>query len=389
MIETGLCFLIANVVGSIVYLLIDGIQSHLIGEEYTQLRHDLYHVMVMLFLGLFVISWVVNLWLLYTPGLHNWGAGSPVMKWFFTILTGIWLLGAVARLLYYVYYRVYHDSALRSRAICDQSTRKISQELCDQLGIRKRPVVIQGYGSIVPELIGYGKPVIYLPGDVTYTEGQLRGIIAHELYHYKHHDKWVRELAIVTHCIGWFNPILAKLNRKVEFWDEAYCDYAVVNAGILAPKEYAHVIYNAAEKVLKWSRPGESFIAIGVCENGKNLKERVKRVLHYQGNKKQKVGSLAALTVLMILTTCVTALAAGTGTLNLVEKANEITMEGYEEAPQIREVLTEYTAMADETEWRWCGGMQSYRRPQMHLLKLLLQMIGGHQGCFTRRPGRK
>lgn len=349
MVETGLCFLLASVVGSIVYIVLVGIQCAFNRNEYIKLRHALWHGGIIIYLTLLLGGWILNLLILASPGCYLWGAGSPTVRSLLKTISILWLVGAVIQLAYYSYFRFMHRRAILAASNCENRVLAIAEKLGYQMNIRKKIQVVQGYGLVTPELVGLFKPVIYLPGDTTYTDEQLQAIIMHELFHYKHGDKLFREIAVIVHCINWFNPIMPMINKQMELWDEVYCDLEVLNFGIMDRTSYGNVLFELANRMIGWEKE-EFLFAVSMCKKQFYLKDRVVKLMEYTGEVKQKMGLFWILLLSMIITGSSTALAAGEGAAQLLDVANEITIKEYQEEMVVASgELQEYIIDVDDS----------------------------------------
>ena len=337
-----MCFLLASVAGSVVYILMCGLQRLFAGDEYIKLKHGLWQGVVLIYLILLFGGWLINLWLLASPGQYLWGAVSLPVRSILKTISIIWLIGAIIQLTYYTVFRVRHNRILKSATECEDRINIILDEVKKALDLSQEVRAIQGYGLTAPELIGFIRPIIYLPGDTSYTDEQIKAIVAHELYHYKHRDKWFRELAIIVQCFNWFNPVIPKINKQLEFWDEICCDFEVINLGIATNERYGQTLFEMACKMVKWEQEDSSILAISMCKKNTFIKERIVKIMGYKGDVNQKMRLFGICLIGMMLLGSTTALAAGHGAAEVLDKANDMTIIEYEEKEEVLLELTEY-----------------------------------------------
>ncbi len=172
-----------------------------------------------------------------------------------TILTCIWLIGAVALLLYGLF------SYLRIR-------RQV------QTAVRLRENIFQSEQVVSPFVLGFFCPRIYLP--FTITSQDMAHIIAHEQAHIKRRDHWWKPLGFLLLAIYWFNPVMwlaySMLCRDIEL----ACDEKVIRS--LSPEARA----DYSQALLQCSLPRRSIAACPLAFGETGVKERIKSVLHYK-----------------------------------------------------------------------------------------------------------
>lgn len=95
------------------------------------------------------------------------------------------------------------------------------------LGIDCRCRVYESEYIKSPLLIGYFKPVIYLPRGV-YTDAECGKVIAHELVHLKRGDLWIKLLFMLVLSVHWFNPAVHIMVRRALKDMEYSCDYSAL-----------------------------------------------------------------------------------------------------------------------------------------------------------------
>lgn len=243
-------------------------------------------------------------WPIYTNSLQN------VLAWLFCI----WILGVIWKIALYVF-RCYQMRELAKTYMpCDIKIRPLLEDVCREMGIRKKVAMVQSFSVPVARIEGVIRPRICIPA-VEYKEDELRAILKHELAHYLNYDGWIRECAILLECAHWFNPLVKSMHRNLERWDEYYCDYLVCNRYGVSKECYINTLVATAEMVVKWREEirKSSIIDLNFTESGKNLKERIERIMNYKGQMNQRRVFSAVLCVLFVFMGSTVALAAGSG----------------------------------------------------------------------------
>ena len=133
-------------------------------------------------------------------------SANPTQIWSF-FLSQIWILGMILMLLYAFISYLYLKYRVRTAIHLEK-------------GIRQSEAVIS------PFVLGFLKPVIYLPFGVAPSD--LPYVIAHERAHIHRRDHWWKPLGFLLLSVYWFNPMLwiayILLCRDIE----AACDEKVI-----------------------------------------------------------------------------------------------------------------------------------------------------------------
>lgn len=171
------------------------------------------------------------------------------------VLTAIWLLGAFILWLYAVL------SCIRLRRRVSEGVRQSYRVwLCDRID--------------TPFILGIVRPRIYLPSSL--CQAQLAPVLAHENAHLKRRDHWWKPLGYALLTLYWFNPLCwaayILLCRDIEM----ACDERVIR------DMNAEEIKYYAETLLACSISRRSIAACPLAFGEVEVKERVKKVLHYK-----------------------------------------------------------------------------------------------------------
>ena len=120
---------------------------------------------------------------------------------------------------------------------------------------------------VAPMTVGVWRPVVILPADwVTWDDGDLAAVVAHEEEHVRRHDTLVMLLALVNRAVFWFHPLAWWLRRRIATLSEQACDAVVVTGGHDAER-YASVLVHfarAASSAGAGSLPAVGMSAVGL-----------------------------------------------------------------------------------------------------------------------------
>ena len=127
-----------------------------------------------------------------------------------------------------------------------------------------------------PMAVGILKPVILIPEHLLHTlqDGQIRGILLHELSHIHHRDLLTGILQRFVTALNWWNPLAYALSTAYSRAREEISDNHVLLQN--DSKEYAECLINLAEKTTLWKRLS---VSVGLASPHIPLKDRVKHIL--------------------------------------------------------------------------------------------------------------
>lgn len=348
-----ICVLISSFSGTMVYglwLLLGRLWKK---TEYLYVAYQSLHTVAFIYFC-FVFFGIVYFEVLdRIPGFDSWGFTSPVVHMVLATLSFIWFIGAAVRLAYYLRMYYGHYKYAKNLGPCSSDKMKLLDEMAVKMGIHKKVRAVEGYAFYTAELGGWWNPCIYLP-IVDISPLQFQGIVAHELTHYKNGDKWVRELLIIAECIHWFNPVIRRMRRNLEIWDELYCDYCVCRNTYVSHRDYAETLYHMGEIYLnQCDRINHRFgLNVGFCEEENYLLERITRIMRYKDENRNKQRRIIALAVIMVFM-CIgtgTAFAAEAGAERMHSMALRGTVKYEMEEYVIQEELEEYVMTPEEAE---------------------------------------
>ena len=162
-----------------------------------------------------------------------------------------------------------------------------------RLGISGRVKLAYHREIASPVVVGLFRPVILLPGDHM-SDLDIGMVIHHELIHLKRKDLWVKLLVLIANAIHWFNPFIYKLRQDIHIWSELSCDEEVVKEMSYAErKRYGEMILRLLERA---SEMPAAFSA-SLSQNGRQLKQRLVRLLNVQKSGKVSIGITLATVV--------------------------------------------------------------------------------------------
>jgi bla regulator protein blaR1 len=142
------------------------------------------------------------------------------------------------------------------------------------VGVRGSIPMRLSYGNLEPGVFGIRRPILLWPAGLSdyLDSGQLRAVLAHELWHVRHHDNLIAAIQMIVEAIFWFHPFVWWISNRLIDERERACDEAIMLSGVNA-QEYAEGILS----VCNFFAASPSTCMSGVT--GGNLQNRITRIM--------------------------------------------------------------------------------------------------------------
>ena len=179
---------------------------------------------------------------------HPYGSFLGIDLSLWTAFCIIWFIGVIV---YWVKFSWVHGKV--KSFFCTYGTNvtneepyaSILKELCSERQ-RRKIKILQTHEIGSPAILGLFRPKILLPMDVDVTKEDTICAIKHEVYHYAHHDLWVRTITKCLTLVYWWNPYCRQLNKRIDTVQEMRIDDAFMKTGSLEAMKYVLSIYHHA-----------------------------------------------------------------------------------------------------------------------------------------------
>ena len=228
------------------------------------------------------------------------GVPNLITDWTFWLC--LWAAGGTGSALWYgIGYLRFRRALLPSLRPASEAEQTIRQTLYP----RPWPMLCRSSIVRTPMLLGLLRPVIVLP-DRDYTPEMLRGILRHELTHYRRGDLIFKWFAAAVCCVHWFNPVTLLLRREIDHTCELSCDEHLLRDMDREEKQR----YGELLLMLAADRPlPRRVVAVSFATEKRNLKERLVQIMTFQ--KKSRAALALMLIAALLLAGC--AAASGPG----------------------------------------------------------------------------
>ncbi len=198
----------------------------------------------------------------------------------------------------------------RSRPVEDVRILAALSQQARVMGLSVTPAVAFCSRILVPTVVGVIKPTILLPLAFAsnLTPEQMEMILAHELAHIRRLDPLINVLQRFIEAVLFFHPAVWFISYRIRVEREHCCDDLVVQGGAQA-EAYAASLLSMAQQALR--QPLVEGLA--AVKRGSKIGTRVRRVLGLETTESMRLQHtwVATLTVIAILTACLTSLLPG------------------------------------------------------------------------------
>lgn len=231
-------------------------------------------------------------------------------------LLWLWLAGAVVSFGWFsIAYAVFSKRIRHSCTAPHSDDLTVFESLRGRIRVR---LFCSSY-AMTPMSFGILRPVIVLPERAYVRSGmsdELKNVLRHELTHSRRKDVLYKWLVVMVTSLHWFNPIMIPVRKEISRACELSCDEAVIRN--MSPDEkrfYGNMLLSlSAGKKLS-----AGILATTLCENKKELKERLISIKNYQ----KKTARAAALSIVLAL--LLTGCAAALGVVNVTAAPGSVS----------------------------------------------------------------
>ncbi len=217
----------------------------------------------------------------------------------FKICLTVWLTGTAVILIFHILSYVVQRKKIASRvySVTDQRITEAYKRVCLQAGVAVPPPLMACAEIGSPMIMGYFRPVIYLPERV--PETALDGILMHELVHLRRHDVWRKLAGTIIRAIYWFHPLVYAAMYRLDREVELACDEKV----LASYDQHQRLAY--AEGMLDILRDtrerlGQSASASRFNPSKNEVKERIMNIMDM--SVKRRGSAVIALVLILSLT---------------------------------------------------------------------------------------
>ena len=230
---------------------------------------------------------------------HPFGSFLGIDLSLWTAFCIIWPIGAIV---YWVKFSWAHDKV--SSFFCTYGTdvtneepyASMLKELCSEKQ-RQKIKILTICGIDSPVILGLFRPKIMLPMEADVSNEDTIRAIKHEVYHYAHHDLWVRTITKYLTLVYWWNPYCRQLNKRIDAVQEMRIDDAFMKKGPLEAMKYVLSIYHHATDV---EHKDDDNLAASLCSQERSSLHKRLYMMWHHGEKKNHLLCI----VMLLLMAC-------------------------------------------------------------------------------------
>jgi beta-lactamase regulating signal transducer with metallopeptidase domain len=224
-------------------------------------------------------------------------SASPIITWQ-ALLVLSWLAGTLVLATYVAVVALSFRRVLsRAKPLNDHGVLALLAKCCDQMGVRRAPIVVESTAIQTPALHGVFRPRLLLPAGftTTFSAEELRFVFLHELAHLRRHDLLLNWIMTILQILHWFNPLVWYSFARWRIDREVACDSAALAASDpRSNRAYGQTMLRLLEHVsLARRQPG----LVGILEDKRQLHRRMKMIAGFTPPRR----SLAAAGLFLIL----------------------------------------------------------------------------------------
>ena len=162
---------------------------------------------------------------------HNVFPDVWISVW--NIIGTIWLIGSVCFLicLFYNYWKLKMLVRINSRDVTAQEPYiSILNELCTERQRKRIRLRITKFVN-VPMVMGLRNAFILIPANTDSSNKEVMFALRHEIYHYVHHDLWLKFAVNCLVAAYWWNPFAHILSSQIGVLLEMRVDDSIISEG--------------------------------------------------------------------------------------------------------------------------------------------------------------
>lgn len=253
----------------------------------------------------FFQSYVISSKVIY-PAIYNFFQKEiSIFQSPFTIMecfAFLWIVLASVFLIFMAWkYFHFRKILLRIRDFSRPIDQEIAQKILQEAKLDKKLNLVINHNIERPFLFGIRKGTIFLPKR-QYSERELRCIVKHEISHYQRKDNGKKLFLEILRGVFWWDPFVHLMAENFNHILEVQCDLLSIRNFSKEEKiDYLETILKMikeeslqkeGELQLQWEALS-NFVPIS---QGKNIKDRIRTVIEYTGEKTrhQKIANALA-----------------------------------------------------------------------------------------------
>lgn len=228
---------------------------------------------------------------------HETGLGISIS--FIDVLLVAWLAGSILFLCRLIWTQGKLRAVVRfnsSDVTGQEPYTSILRALCSEEECGRFQLYLSPFGG-TPMIIGLRKPIILLPQITESTEQDLMYALRHELYHYRHHDLWLKFFVGCLAAVYWWNPFCCRLlTKQIGALLEIRVDAAIVSEGDEVASGYISALIHYQQCAKEHNTLSSQFMGL-TFQGDSSLARRI----HMMQNRNHKPNYLISAALLLLV----------------------------------------------------------------------------------------
>lgn len=232
---------------------------------------------------------------------HPYGTFLGIDLSLWTLFCIVWFVGAVV---FWVRFAQDHKVIKRFTGMhSDDVTHEepyasILRELCSEKQLQ-RIRVFKTIGVDSPVIVGLLNSKILLPMNVDVSNDDTLYAIKHEVYHYVHHDLWIKSAVKCLTIVYWWNLFSHLLNKQVDTLLEMRIDDTIMKKGPLEATEYLLSILHFLTGTAHKQKQKKEEPSASLCSDDKSNLYRRLRMMQRPNEKKNYLFGIGMLLLIV------------------------------------------------------------------------------------------
>lgn len=190
-----------------------------------------------------------------------------------------WFVGTVIHLVL-LSFRIHQLRKLTEESsAAEGALKQLFEEAKRTAGVARKVELRLSHRHRCPVVLGFLRPAILLPVELTSELEETRQVLCHELAHVRRYDDWANLFQHFAMALLFFHPAVWWIGRRLSLEREIACDDHVLQQGI-GRRKYALVLANVAHRITQQA----PLLAPGVSNNHSQLQQRIGMILNTRRN---------------------------------------------------------------------------------------------------------
>lgn len=216
---------------------------------------------------------------------------------FWDLFCMVWLAESIRRLavLFYSHWKVKMLVRINSKDITKQEPyASILNKLCTDRQRRRIRLRTTKFVN-VPMVMGLRNAVVLLPANIDSSDEEVMYALRHEVYHYVHHDLWLKFAVNCLVAAYWWNPCTHILRKQIGILLEMRVDDSIVSEGEASTIGYVSSMVHYMEGDQKRDDISAQYLGLALKKKS-NLSRRI-HMMQIKGQKRDYMLSVVMLLI--------------------------------------------------------------------------------------------